>query len=107
MLSKTEIDQKFSAVKEHGEEVASHFKDFVSKLDSLIPDVATKTKLVNALHEASGWAHTALADAETAAKNLAHQRAKSGEKPVTTEPQPAPPAVTTTQEAPAQDTPPA
>lgn len=93
MLSTTEINQKFSAVKEHGEEVAAKFKEFVQHLDSVLPDGVSKQKLVNALEEASGWAHTALADAEQAAKNALHQRAKSGEKPATTEPQSAPPVV--------------
>jgi hypothetical protein len=91
-LSETEINQRFSAVKEHGEEVASAFKNFVKALDAAIPAGVAKTKLVNSLEEASGWAHHALAAAETEAKNLAHQRAKSGEKP-------ADPAVTPAQSA--------
>jgi hypothetical protein len=91
MLSKTELDQKFSAAKDHGEEVAAKFKEFVLHLDGVLPDGLSKTKLMNKLEEASNWAHNALADAETAAKNLAHQRAKSGAKPATTEPQDAAP----------------
>jgi hypothetical protein len=91
MLSKTELDQKFSALQTHGEAVAEKFKEFVQALDSAVPDGLAKTKLVNKLEEASGWAHTALADEETKLKNLAHQRAKSGAKPATTEPQSTPP----------------
>jgi peptidoglycan hydrolase CwlO-like protein len=80
MISKTEIDQKFSAVKEHGEELAQHFKEFVQKLDGLLPDGVAKKQLVNSLQTASGWAHTALADGETELQKLSHQQAKSGEK---------------------------
>jgi hypothetical protein len=80
MLSKTEIDQKFSAVKEHGEEVAAKFKAFVKDLDDTLPDSVAKRQLFNTLEVASGWAHNVLSDAEQAAQKFAHQRAKSGEK---------------------------
>lgn len=86
MLSTTEINTKFSAVKEHGEEVATAFKAFVTALDNAIPDGVAKTKLVNSLETASGWAHTALADGEAGLQKLAHLRAKSGAKPVETPP---------------------
>lgn len=79
MLSKTEIDQKFSALKEHGEEVASEFKAFVTKLDGMLPDTVAKLKLVSALETASSWAHHALAEAETKALAATHQRLSSGE----------------------------
>jgi hypothetical protein len=111
-LSETEINQRFSALKEHGEEIAAAFKDFVKKLDAAVPNGVSKTKLVNALETASGWAHNALADAEQEARRLTHQASKSGVKPqnpVVTPPAPstpvqdAPPADTTpvTPEAPA------
>jgi hypothetical protein len=97
-LSETEINNRFSAVKEHGEAVATSFKAFVKSLDDAIPAGVAKTKLVNALEEASGWAHHALAAAETEAKNLAHQKAKSGVKPdnTTSAATPAPATITPT-----------
>lgn len=107
MLNTTELEAKFGAVKEHGQELASKFKAFVLELDSVVPNGVSKTKLVNALQEASNWGHNALAEAEQAARNLAHQRAKSGEKPPTTEPQTAPPAVIPTQGVTPVDAPPA
>jgi hypothetical protein len=82
MLSKAEIDQKFSAVKQHGEEIAEKFKAFVQDLDKSLTDGVAKKNLFNDLERASGWAHTALEDAKNAAKNLSHQREKSGVKPV-------------------------
>ena len=81
MISQTDIDKLFSAEKEHGADVAEKFKAFVQSLDEAVPDGVSKTKLINALHEASGWAHNALNDAEQEARKLAHLRSKSGEKP--------------------------
>jgi hypothetical protein len=105
-LSETEINQRFSALKEHGEEIAAAFKDFVKKLDAAVPNGVSKTKLVNALETASGWAHNALADAEQEARKLAHQASKSGVKPQN--PVVTPPASTTpTDTTPVQDAPPA
>lgn len=103
-LSTTEIDQNFSAQQEHGQEVASHFKEFVKSLDEKLPDNLAKRKFLVALQEASNWAHTALADAEQAAKNALHQRAKSGEKPSTDAPST---QTTTTTSTAISDTPPA
>lgn len=81
MISQTDLDKLFSAEKEHGADVAEKFKAFVQSLDEAIPDGVSKTKLINYLHEASGWAHNALNDAEQEARKLAHLRSKTGEKP--------------------------
>ena len=81
-ISQTDIDKLFSAEKEHGQDVAAKFKAFVQSLDEAVPNGISKTKFVNALHEASNWAHQALADAEFETRKLAHLRSKSGEKPV-------------------------
>lgn len=98
MLSKTEIDQKFSAVKEHGEEVAAKFKEFVSALDALIPDGMEKNSILAHLRRASDQSHSALDRVEQVAKNALHQRAKSGEKPTTAPQDAPPPTVVPTQE---------
>lgn len=90
MLSSNEINQKFSALKDHGKDVEAKFKEFVQALDNAIPDGTAKQKLVNSLETASNWAHHALAEAEEKAQKAASTVAKSGEKPVVLED--APPA---------------
>lgn len=89
MLSPTEINQKFSALKTHGKDVEAAFKTFVQTLDNAIPDGTAKQKLVNSLETASNWAHHALTEAEEKAQKAASTVAKSGEKPAV---QDAPPA---------------
>ena len=100
-LSQADLDKLFSAEKEHGVEVATAFKAFVSSLDAAIPDGMEKNSILAHLRRASDLSHSALDRFEQMAKNALHQRAKSGEKPVT-----APSAVQPPAEVPTQDAPP-